>query len=161
MVNFGKWSDPSVPHKGWACTYIEDLGSPDQTCEMCEKEHIRYVHYMSHPDYPGELQCGCICAGNMEANLVAAQNREAKLRNRSSRKRNWPKLRGWHTSVKGNLTMTKDGYRITLFKSGQGFKASVVELTKNVPFYSKRIFKLELEAQSASFDQVEHMKENN
>lgn len=57
--------------------------------------------------------------------------------------------------------MTKDGYRITLFKSGQGFKASVVELTKNVPFYSKRIFKLELEAQSASFDQVEHMKENN
>ncbi len=74
MTDFGKWSDAGLPHKSWTNTYIEDLGSPDQTCEMCEKEQIRYVHYMSHLDYPDELQCGCICAGKMEENPVAAQN---------------------------------------------------------------------------------------
>jgi hypothetical protein len=25
----GKWSMPSVPHKGWHCVDIEDLGEPN------------------------------------------------------------------------------------------------------------------------------------
>jgi hypothetical protein len=24
----GKWREPGVPHKGWACSHIEDLGEP-------------------------------------------------------------------------------------------------------------------------------------
>jgi hypothetical protein len=42
----GKWSQPGVPHKGWVCVDIEDLGEPSLTCEMCESQNIRYVHYM-------------------------------------------------------------------------------------------------------------------
>lgn len=50
--HFGKWSMPGVPHKGWTCIDIEDLGAPDAVCEMCERQDIRYVHAMEHPDYP-------------------------------------------------------------------------------------------------------------
>lgn len=59
-TNHGKWSDPGVPHKGWSCVGIEDLGEPSQTCEMCESIDIRCAHVMSHPDYPGELAVGCV-----------------------------------------------------------------------------------------------------
>lgn len=69
----GKWIEPGVPHKGWQCTGIEDLGEPAATCEMCEVMPIRYVHTMAHDDYPGELGCGCICAGHMEEDPVGAQ----------------------------------------------------------------------------------------
>lgn len=59
----GKWSQPGVPHKGWTCLDIEDLGEPSATCEMCEAQEIRYVHHMEHPNYSGSLGCGCVCAG--------------------------------------------------------------------------------------------------
>jgi hypothetical protein len=33
---FGKWSQRGVPHKGWTCIGVEDLGREDRAiCEMC------------------------------------------------------------------------------------------------------------------------------
>jgi len=61
-----KWSLPGVPHKGWTCTSVDDLGTPDQVCEMRETQDIRYVHHMEHPDYPESLGVRCVCAENME-----------------------------------------------------------------------------------------------
>jgi hypothetical protein len=40
----GKWSQAGVPHRGWSCVGVEDLGAPEATCEMCETQKIRYVH---------------------------------------------------------------------------------------------------------------------
>jgi len=40
----GKWSQAGVPHRGWTCVDIDDLGEPSATCEMCETQEIRYVH---------------------------------------------------------------------------------------------------------------------
>jgi hypothetical protein len=48
----GKWSQVGVPHKGWRCIDVEDLGSPNQVCQMCESREIRFVHRMEHDDYP-------------------------------------------------------------------------------------------------------------
>ncbi|MQT13074.1 hypothetical protein [Segnochrobactrum spirostomi] len=75
FCHFGKWSMPGVPHKGWTCIDIEDLGAPDAVCEMCERQDIRYVPAMQHADYPEILHCGCICAGHMEANVERAAAR--------------------------------------------------------------------------------------
>jgi hypothetical protein len=84
MGGNGKWCWPNVPHKGWTCTDVYDLGGDYLgICEMCETQEIRYVHVMTHPDYDGELGCGCVCAGNMEENLTGAQEREKKLKLRS------------------------------------------------------------------------------
>ena len=45
---------------------VEDLGKVDAGCEMCETQEIRYVHHMKHPEYPGSLGVGCVCAGKIE-----------------------------------------------------------------------------------------------
>lgn len=82
----GKWSDPGVPHKGWVTTAVIDLEEPKQVCEMCEHQHIRYVHFMYHPKYPVELECGCICACHMSEDYVTPVEREKELRRKSQRR---------------------------------------------------------------------------
>jgi len=80
----GKWSEAGIPHKGWGCVGVTDLGPGEDnhtTCEMCESAAIRYVHHMSHPEYPGILDVGCVCAGHMEGNYAAAVGRDRQMRN--------------------------------------------------------------------------------
>ncbi len=89
----GKWSDPGVPHKGWTCTGIEDLGDLDARCQMCESQEIRYSHRMEHPEF-GVLLCGCVCAGKLEENYPAAQDRERLARLETSRRARWLE-NGW------------------------------------------------------------------
>jgi hypothetical protein len=158
VTDFGKWSQQGVPHKGWQCTHIEDLGEPIQTCEMCERQTIRYVHFMSHPNYPMELECGCDCAGKMEENAFAAEAREKTLKNRTGRRRSWSRLKGWHRSQKGNMTITKDGYRCTVFQKGQVFKGSVSDLVTKKTVFSKKSYPDEAKVMLALFDYVEALK---
>jgi len=73
---FGKWSQAGVPHKGWICVAMEDQGDDWKLCEMCEHVDVRFVHVMTHPDWEGDLRVGCICAGNMEQDVVGAELRE-------------------------------------------------------------------------------------
>jgi hypothetical protein len=87
---FGKWSRRSIPHKGWTCIDMHDLGDVRMICEMCETAEIRYVHVMTHPDFEsgeGELEVGCICAGNMEQDYAAAELREKQYRRRQKNPR--------------------------------------------------------------------------
>ena len=67
----GKWSQAGVPHRGWQCIDIEDLGEPYAECQMCESQIVRYVHYMEHHSYSEILEVGCICAGHMEGDVAA------------------------------------------------------------------------------------------
>jgi hypothetical protein len=39
----GKWSQLGVPHRGWHCVDVEDLGEPSQLCQMCEGVDVRYI----------------------------------------------------------------------------------------------------------------------
>jgi hypothetical protein len=112
----GKWAQPGVPHKGWSCIGIDDLGEPSATCEMCERQEIRCVHTMRHPDYPDQLECGWVCAGHMEQDLVGAQSRESRLRNAASRRKRWLS-RKWKTSAKGNPHLSAGGFHVTVYPS--------------------------------------------
>ncbi len=106
----GKWSQPGVPHSGWRCIGVDDSGVRYGTCDMCEVTSIRYVHYMTHPDYPGGLGCGCVCAGAMENNPVRAKRRETMLKS-------WARVQ-WRTSTKGNYWTKYRGMFVTIFRSG-------------------------------------------
>lgn len=97
----GRWLEQDVPHRNWQCIEVEDLGSPSQTCEMCEVETIRYVHRMQHNNY-ADLEVGCICAGHMEGNMDNANVRDRELKSQAQRRDNWLYLQ-WRTSKKGNL----------------------------------------------------------
>lgn len=75
------WKRDDVPHSGWQCIGITDMGAPTCICQMCGYQIIRYVHHMFHPNY-GTLDVGCVCAGKMEGNIERARQREKELRNR-------------------------------------------------------------------------------
>src|SRR4051794_24751353 len=98
----GKWSKAGVPHKGWACTNVDDLG-PDktETCQMCEAKKVRFGHHMAHPDYQGTLRVGCVCAGHMEQDPKRAERREKEVRSRAKRRSAFLGKK-WKISEKGN-----------------------------------------------------------
>ena len=61
----GRWSEPDLPHKGWTCADMEDLGPEEDggwiTCEMCQCSELNAYH-MTHPDHDEMLRVGCVCA---------------------------------------------------------------------------------------------------
>lgn len=104
----GKWSEAGVPHKGWLHIDVEDLGEPNETCEMCEQQLIRYVHLMEHPEYPHILRVGCVCAENMSDDYKQPKSLERKAKNRNRYIRDWMEVKwlidrsGQHFCRKGN-----------------------------------------------------------
>ena len=149
----GKWSKPGVPHKGWQCVDIEDLGEPSAECEMCESQTIRYVHHMEHPQYEQVLAVGCVCAGHMEGDMSASREREASMKSRAGKRNRWTS-RAWKLSSKGNSYITADGYRVTVYPRGGGFACTVAAVDQTRVQHSRRNFKTISEAQLAAFDQI-------
>lgn len=94
------WNNPNVPHSGWVCAGITDLGAPSGICQMCGHQIIRYVHHMIHPNYRS-LGVGCICAGKMEGDVERAKKRERDYKNRAARLESF-RRRSWKNSRKGN-----------------------------------------------------------
>ncbi|MGV8830443.1 MAG: hypothetical protein ACOH2N_00585 [Devosia sp.] len=148
----GKWSEPGVPHKGWTCINVEDLGEPLQRCEMCESVDVRHVQYMTHPSYPGTLACGVICAGHMEQNLERAHGRDQTMKSSARRRKAFPDRKGWYENRNGNPQIKLDGCRVTMFNRGGGWKSVVHHLrTGNEAFTRDRIQDID-EAKRAAFD---------
>ena len=163
----GKWREPGVPHRGWSCVDVyddredeDDDGEGELTfvCQMCEVQRIRYVHVMQHPDYPDELHVGCICAGNMEQDLVGARQRETNFRKRRSRKSKWL-TRDWRTSVVGNEFINTDGYNIVVYpKAGAGWGARVKHRVSGRERVSKLPYANAAQAKLAAFEVMLDMK---
>lgn len=80
------WNQPEVPHKGWQFVNVIDTETTEEVCEMCGKEHIRYVHTMAHPNYSGLLNVGCVCAEKMADDYVNPRKRERELKNAAAKR---------------------------------------------------------------------------
>lgn len=115
-----RWNNPGIPHKGWTLVGCVDLGEnvfgddeiQYEICEMCHNERIRFVHILTHPDYPGTIRVGCDCACKMTEDYVTHPEDERKLRNRTIRLRNFLKQE-WYRSRNGNLVLKYKGEFIT------------------------------------------------
>jgi hypothetical protein len=151
MTNHGKWSLEGVPHRGWECIGFADLGYPAATCEMCEAQEIRYVHTMSHPDYQEPLDCGCICASNMESDRAAAPERERQARNQQARRQGWLK-RQWKISEKGNEYLNVDGCNVVVFPVGDKWRARIAQQLGDHSRLSKRLYPSNAAAKLAAYD---------
>lgn len=149
----GKWSKAGVPHKGWHCVDIEDLGEPQIECEMCESQTIRYVHQMEHPNYPEVIEVGCVCAGHMEGDIAAARTREASMKSRTGKRKRWLN-RKWQLSSKGNHWIKVDGFRITVYPRGERWAATVSSDDNSLVQHSRRNYKTEDQAKLAAFDHI-------
>lgn len=150
----GKWSVAGVPHKGWSCVEMDDLGSPTCTCEMCEIATVRYVHVMRHPEYPLELRCGCVCAGRMEEDKKGAKEREGRMRNRENRRASWPDRKAWSISGKGNHSISIAGYDTTVFKKGGGWRVVINIHSSASKKFLLRTYPTIRDAKLAAFDEI-------
>ena len=122
-IGTGKWAQPGVPHGGWSCVDIEDVGEQNHECEMCEVMLVRYVHTMEHPDHE-TLRVGCICAGNMEQDLAGARQREADFKSRLSRRARWL-IRDWRMSMAGNDYVNCEGFNVVVYPRNGRWSARV------------------------------------
>lgn len=104
-----------MPHKGWICVDVEDLGEPSATCEMCETVEIRFVHRMQHPEYADVLGVGCVCAEHMSEDYTGPRERERALRSLHRRKARWLKRR-WTLNRDGDSCLRTDGFVIVLLQ---------------------------------------------
>ena len=147
----GKWAHAGVPHRGWTCVGIDDLGAPDSICEMCETQEIRYVHHMEHPSYPDHLDVGCVCAGHMEEDAAAALQRERVLRNAASRRRRWL-TRSWRQSAKGNDYLKTDGFHLVVFPNRGGWNMFITWIATGQKWQSPRLYKTKDAAKLGAFD---------
>jgi hypothetical protein len=149
----GKWTQPGVPHKGWTCVDIEDLGSPDHVCEMCEVQDVRYVHIMEHANYVKTLRVGCICAGHMEGDSAGARDREAAFRALCARRARWL-AREWSRSRAGNPYLNTDGFNVVVFRVGGGWSARLSLRGEDEESHKLPTFATEEQAKLASFDAI-------
>jgi hypothetical protein len=145
---------PGVPHRGWECVDIEDLGAPDAVCKMCEVQEIRYVHEMWHPDY-GTLHVGCICAGHMEQDVAGARRRETEFKKQNMRRKNWLR-REWHVSANGNHFLNVNNFNVVVFRKGRTWGARFVHEPTGYTRFSQRPYATEHAAMLAAFDAIDH-----
>ena len=132
-----QWKRDDVPHSGWICTGVSDLGAPVGICEMCGHQIIRYAHHMIHPQYR-PIVAGCYCAGKMEGNMDAARERERNLKNQLARKESFIR-RQWKRSKNGNEYLRIRGHVLVLYKlkNGGGWKYAIDSAFANELFNTR------------------------
>jgi hypothetical protein len=130
---------------------------------MCENVEIRYVHSMEHPDYPDELEVGCICAEHMEEDRVGPGLREKKVRSRNNRRKTWGS-KVWATSARGNAYLNSDGFNLTVFSAptlaGREWRLRVVHRESGSEQAWKRRYVSEAAAKYAALDALLWAKEH-
>lgn len=111
-----KLKDWGAPLDGWFCKEIIDVREDDEeaplaTCELCDCSKVRFVHVMDHMLYFEELRVGCICAGVMQGNILAAKERENLMKNRSKRRKNFLKKKWNEVAPMGALHTYRRVYK--------------------------------------------------
>ena len=96
-----KLKEWGAPLENWKCVHLIDEEKPDFICELCGCEKVRYVHVMEHDAYFEEVCVGCICSGIMEGDIMAARERDRKMKNRVKRKVNFFKKQWKFTRTGG------------------------------------------------------------
>jgi hypothetical protein len=105
--------------ENWHCVGVTDYETDNYKCELCGCENVRYIHRMIHDQYPDELKVGCVCAGIMEDDILAAKERDAEAKRRSKRrltffKKDWTVLSDeqWFLKYKRrNIYISQDSFR--------------------------------------------------
>jgi len=149
-----------APISDWECVDMYDVvGDGGQeflfTCELCQCSQVRYVHVMRHPEYFEDIHVGCICAGIMDGDILAAKERDREMKNRAKRKRNYLK-RKWLWEANGNRFMRYKNRGITIIPGiydNGGF--GVICDGQSIWRYKGKIISNFLTAVHAAFDLVD------
>jgi hypothetical protein len=58
-------ADPKVPNEGWVCIDFSSHTELSDPCGWCGVHRLQRVHTMAHPDWPGVVRVGVMCAAEM------------------------------------------------------------------------------------------------
>lgn len=157
----------SAPVSGWECVDMYDVnadrnvlagnGASDATfiCELCDCPKVRFVHVMRHEEFPEDIHVGCVCAGIMEGDVLAAKDRDREMENRSKRKGNYLR-RVWKRYSNGNYRLRYKNRQITIISGGYGLSGfSVVCDGRISPKCEGRSITSFLDAVHTAFDVVD------
>ena len=149
-----------APLEGWQCTDLIDYSGPDgslSTCELCGCTKVRFIHVMHHPFYFDPVEVGCVCAGVMEGDELAARERERKARNRAQRRTTFLN-KPWRTLANGNQMLRHKGQNVFINHTTRGnYK---VRVGNQVTWqYKGKPITSQLAATYAAFDLIDS-KEN-
>ncbi len=103
-----------VSETGWHCVGITDLGRPSAVCGLCQKQAVRYLHFMVHLD-GRKMSVGCVCAGKLEGNTEKAKEREAEFKSQLARQANFAKKK-LSASRNGNLYLKHNGHILVVLQ---------------------------------------------
>lgn len=125
MKKLNEWNAPITD---WDCVYMYDVAEDDGAlfdCELCYCPKVRYVHVMRHEEYFEDVHVGCICAGIMEGDILAAKERDRKMKNRAKRKANYLK-REWKKQINGSFVLRYKNRWIAIIPSHSGIGDFIV-----------------------------------
>jgi len=156
------WNQEGIPHKGWDLDDVIDVrenGEEEweanyETCMMCGKEKIRFVHVLSHPEVKDQFRVGCVCAEKMTEDYANPKLREKELLNRANRRANWIK-RDWRISRNGNFFLNVNGSNVVIFRDNRTNKFRV----KIDEIFGRKTFDTLPKAKIAAFNGLEYLKE--
>jgi len=113
----------NAPLDGWYCEEVIDTGDAYEICELCGCSSVRYVHVMHHDDYFESIEVGCICAGIMEGDIMAAQERERQIKNRTNRKKTFID-KTWTDTRKDSIKLKFKGRFCLICKASNSYGTS-------------------------------------
>lgn len=148
-MSTGKWAQAGIPHKGWTAVSVDDLGEPSEICDMCERQTIRYVHTVTHPDYQGELRVGCECANNLCQNYDA-KGEEQKLRSLAKKRAKWLD-RNWKIAATETHWLKVGEWKVFIFRKEGSWKFSI-DTVHSGPIWGQLTYPNESAAKLAAFD---------
>ncbi len=125
---------------------------------MCQRQEIRYVHVMEHAEFPGRIRAGCVCAGHMERDEVAAKSRERRAKSLEARRRRWLE-KVWRVSRRGNPFLNVDHFNVTLFRKQTAWSGLIEDKKSGRKVFAKRRYADQKAAKLAAFDAVAVLKE--
>lgn len=108
-----------APLDGWVVNNTYDcLEEADElfTCELCGCTRVRIVHEMKHACFYEPISVGCICAGIMEGDILAAKERDRLMKNRAKRRKNFLK-RLWDKTPDGAYVLRYRGELLKISES--------------------------------------------
>lgn len=157
-----RWNIPNIPHKGWTIVDVIDIREDGQTkdeadyktCMMCNKERVRYVHIVSHPEVVGDFEVGCICAEKMTGDYLTPKRLEKKLKQRTAKRINWVK-KFWKQTKNGNHTLIFEKHRLLIFYDSRTKKIKC----KIGDIWGKKTFETIEQAKHAIFNGIDYLKE--
>ena len=112
---------------------------------------------MHHDAYFENIEVGCICAGIMEGDILAAKEREREMKNRAKRKQNFSR-RKWRQTINGNYFIRYHGKPVFINK-GYGNRYSVGCGDRTAWKYKGRPIDNFLSAAYAAFDLVDPVED--